>query len=1066
MNIKKKNNFLKLIYLCGVFFIVTITVSITIYEVVKSHKDFNSQAELIRNNYVSQQQQIIKREVDRIVERIQYVKAKSEDITKAKVKSRVYEADAIARHIYEQNQNTKSILEIKQMILTALRPILFEQGNGYYFISRHDGVAQLLPNNPELEGLKLLDLQDTQGQYIIKDMIQIIKQSGEGFYQYYWGKPEKPGHSFKKISFIKEFKPCNWVIGAGLYVDDIEVGIKKELLLNISTIRFGKEGYLFVNNLNGDALVSNGKLIQGTKKLWEVFNKNPEKIKELFKKEYNAAIKLKGDFIYYSLSKLTSPDKETAKVSFISGVPGMDWIIGAGVYIDDVETNIDVIYTKRHKQIKKKVLVSSLIILGIGAFFLYVASWLTRKLQNDFNQFYSFFNKAASSDEKIDLSLINFNELELMAKHANKMVEDKFHAQQNLIDEKERLAITIHSIGDGVITTDTSGKVELINKVAQQLTGWKADKAHGKALRDIFNIINAKTLEKVENPAEQVLINKKTVILANHTILKSKDGSEYQIADSAAPIKDTNGKITGVVLVFRDVTKEQRMRENLKQSEAKSLAILNAIPDLIFILNRDSIFLDYHVSNPDDMFMRPEEFIGKELQDVLPDSVSVPLMTVFKHALSTNQIQRYEYSLQINDQTKHFIIRILPYGEDQVLSIISNITESKRIEKDLLQIERIKSIGTLAGGIAHDFNNVLTGIYGNISIAKKTIAKDHPAYKFLEKLGTSMSRATSLTNKLLTFAKGGSPVTKNICIGSLLKEVISFDLSGCNIKPVFNQAENLWLADVDKGQIQQVFSNLAINARQAMPYGGHLYVDINNIDMTIEPLHGLQPNKYLEIVIRDEGYGINSKNLNRIFDPYFTTKEDGSGLGLAISYSIINKHKGFITLDTKVGVGTTFMIYLPASEANKIQTEEQGIKEALNRVQKAKVQTTKARKAKILLMDDEKIICEVVSQMIETIGHSVEVAFNGKKAIEMYKDSMDKNRSFDVVIMDLTIPGGIGGKEAIKNLLDIDPAAKVIVSSGYADDPVMTNYAHYGFKNIIPKPFTIKNLQMALDKIL
>jgi signal transduction histidine kinase len=243
-----------------------------------------------------------------------------------------------------------------------------------------------------MEGLNLLDLQDTRGQYVIKDMIAIAKQSGEGFYEYHWTKPDSVGNDFKKISFIKRFEPYDWFIGTGLYVDDVEDQIKANLLSTISRIRFGKEGYIFINRLNGDALVSNGKLFSGTKKLWEVFNKDPEKMKDIFDKEYNAALTPQGDYIYYSHIKLTTPNKESPKASFIYGIPDLQWLVGAGVYLDDVETDIALMQTELNNQIKVKMFYSILIVLGIVALFFLFFNWLNRGLRNDFVLRFSGFD--------------------------------------------------------------------------------------------------------------------------------------------------------------------------------------------------------------------------------------------------------------------------------------------------------------------------------------------------------------------------------------------------------------------------------------------------------------------------------------------------------------------------------------------------------------------------------------------------------------------------------------------------------------------------------------------------
>jgi signal transduction histidine kinase len=294
----------------------------------------------MRANYIASQKQIIKQEVNRVVDLISYEKAQSEILTREKIKSRVYEAYSIAQNIYQQNNPAKSEAEIQQMILGVLRSIRFENETGYYFAIRMDGMVMLNANKPELEGKSLLNLQDTHGKNFIEEIIKIAKQSGEGFDEYYWVKPSVEGNNFKKISFIKIFKPYSWIIGAGLYVDDVMEQIENDLLSTISRIRFGKEGCIFINRLNGDALVSNGKLFSGTKKLWEIFNKNPEKMKDIFDKEYNAAIKPEGDYIYYSHFKLTNPNTESPKASFIYGIPDLQWLVGAGVYLDDVERQL------------------------------------------------------------------------------------------------------------------------------------------------------------------------------------------------------------------------------------------------------------------------------------------------------------------------------------------------------------------------------------------------------------------------------------------------------------------------------------------------------------------------------------------------------------------------------------------------------------------------------------------------------------------------------------------------------------------------------------------------------
>ncbi len=386
---------------------------------------------------------------------------------------------------------------------------------------------------------------------------------------------------------------------------------------------------------------------------------------------------------------------------------------------------------------------------------------------------------------------------------------------------------------------------------------------------------------------------------------------------------------------------------------------------------------------------------------------------------------------------------------------LTDVDERKRREEQQQTLEKLNSIGTLAGGIAHDFNNIMAGVYGNISLAKLKLTPDQPGFKFLEAAEKSMGRATLLTNQLLTFAKGGEPVTESLSLGNLVEEVVHFNLSGSNVKPVITQAENLWLVKADLGQIQQVFANLTINAKQAMPDGGHLDITMENADVPQGKVSGLAAGKYIRIRVTDEGTGIDPEYLERIFDPYFTTKQTGSGLGLATTYSIINKHGGHISVESQLGQGTSFALYLPASELKDLPEKEAQIDPS------AASQT-----AKVLLMDDEEMIRSTVTSMLEELNYKVETASGGQQAIVLYQAALEAGRPFDLVILDLTIPGGMGGKAVAKNILKLDPAARLIVSSGYADDPVMANYPAYGFRGVVAKPYNLNKLSSALTAIL
>ncbi len=397
-----------------------------------------------------------------------------------------------------------------------------------------------------------------------------------------------------------------------------------------------------------------------------------------------------------------------------------------------------------------------------------------------------------------------------------------------------------------------------------------------------------------------------------------------------------------------------------------------------------------------------------------------------------------------------------PVEGGRMVAFIRDITERKKTEAELQKIQKLQSVGVLAGGIAHDFNNILMGLFGNISLAKNDIPPDHASFKPLEDAEKSMNRAIRLTKQLLTFSKGGEPIIESVDLGSVIEEVAQFDLSGSDVRLFHEQAPDLWRARVDKGQIQQVISNLTTNARQAMPNGGHLHIRLENETIKDSAMNGLCPGKYIRVTVQDEGGGISPAIIDRIFDPYFTTKQSGCGLGLATTHSIVVKHGGHIAVVSQLGKGTTFTLYLPASDvldpvADKPADTSRGVVSPSTR---------------ILVMDDEEYIRMIVPRWVKELGCTTLAAADGCEAVKLYQQAMERGAPFDVLILDITIPGGMGGYEVLKEILAINPDAKAIVSSGYADSPMMSKYSFYGFMGVLPKPYTQSQLHEVLAQVL
>lgn len=391
----------------------------------------------------------------------------------------------------------------------------------------------------------------------------------------------------------------------------------------------------------------------------------------------------------------------------------------------------------------------------------------------------------------------------------------------------------------------------------------------------------------------------------------------------------------------------------------------------------------------------------------------------------------------------------------EVFVTFIDITDRKKAQAELATLEKLKSVGTLAGGIAHDFNNIMMGLFGNIALAKNEIPKNHPSYAPLETAELAMGRAVNLTKQLLTFSKGGNPVKQPIRLSVLVETVARFDLSGSNVMLVYRSAPDLWMAMADGGQIQQVISNLTTNARQAMPDGGSLYISLENEDLAADVVGALPAGKYIRITVRDEGGGIEPRYIDEIFDPYFTTKQSGSGLGLATVYSVIKKHGGHITVTSELGKGATFTLYLPASDP---QVQPVPVSAARSAAFKLPV--------KVLVLDDEEYIREVVASWLKEEGCSVKTSDKGRRTIELYRQAKKAGVPFDVMILDVTVPGGPGGQDVLREIRAFDPDARAIVISGYSEGELMTKPEFFGFRAALAKPFTKAELLDVLGRVL
>ena len=384
-----------------------------------------------------------------------------------------------------------------------------------------------------------------------------------------------------------------------------------------------------------------------------------------------------------------------------------------------------------------------------------------------------------------------------------------------------------------------------------------------------------------------------------------------------------------------------------------------------------------------------------------------------------------------------------------------DITERRRMEEELIKAGKLESLGIMAGGIAHDFNNILTGILGNISLARMEMDPKKIVIDRLREAEKATLRAKNLTQQLLTFSRGGTPVKKITLITEFLPEVIDFALSGSNVTYKLIIPDDLQPVAADIGQISQVIENLIINAAQSMPEGGTITVRAENIVLG-EPVNiPLKKGKYIKLSVNDHGIGIREEHLTKVFDPFFTTKQKGSGLGLTSAYSIAKNHDGLITVVSQLNRGTTFSVYLPATAARPVRKKG-----------KVKKREFIPRTGKILIIDDEEVVRDVAGRFVKHIGYQSDLADGGKEGIALYETALKKSCPYDAVILDLTMPGGMGGKAAAKQIRTLDRGAKIVASSGYSNDPIMSNFKKFGFDGALAKPYQITELSEVLERVI
>lgn len=536
--------------------------------------------------------------------------------------------------------------------------------------------------------------------------------------------------------------------------------------------------------------------------------------------------------------------------------------------------------------------------------------------------------------------------------------------------------------------------------------------------------------------------------------------AHIQITMKTEPLRDSKGNIAGGVGIVQDITSQKETEKALEKSEKRFKELVEWSPIAMAVFDTEGNIVYRNRRAVDDFGYDDTDVphINQWWEKAYPDDayrekVKQEWNRAIGEALENGrEISPQEWQVTCRDGTvKDVEFRMMPIGNSGFVTM-EDLTVRKQTEAELLKARKIESLGVLAGGIAHDFNNILTAVLGNISMARDETISSEQRLRILDLAEKAAWRARSLTQQLLTFSRGGSPVQKAISIRNILTETAEFILSGTPVSSRFEIVPALSSAHVDEGQVGQVIHNILLNARQAIDGSGIITIRAENF-FNSGCMKDITPGDYIRISIQDSGRGISKEDINNIFDPFFTTKEDGNGLGLSVSYSIVKKHGGTIEVSSDRGKGTCFDVYLPASKEKPGEISEPYNVEV-------------ADTGSILLMDDDPMVLDISKKFLEHIGFSVDTAEHGEAALAMYEESFNAGKPFDLVILDLTIRGGMGGEETMRGLKKIDPHVIGIVASGYSNDPVMARFSEYGFSGVIIKPFSIDDVKDTVFSLL
>jgi PAS domain S-box-containing protein len=1024
---------------------------------------FHKESKALRTRMLDSYKTLLKTQVQKSVDYIEHRKSLTQEQFGASLQIKVNDAYTVSSHLYTKYKDQKSAQEIQNIIKESLRPMRFNQGRGYFFILDLQGEIQLQSDLPEFENINMLNSQKDDQVNVVRNMIDLVKEKQEGFYQYKWTKPGMPRGTFQKRAYIRLFKPYNWIIGTGEYLDDFEANVKSDVLRYIETIQFEKDGYIFATQWDGTALTkpAPGKNMLG------VTDVNGVRIVQ----EFIRLSKSDGGFLRYVMPKFKGL-KPDPKLSYVQGIKDWEWYVGAGIYIDDIENAVDAKQAEMTRDIKDSLTQMIIILFFLIVFTYFFVHQISLKVRNSFDRFARFFEKGARESAVIDPDAMEYEEFEKLAHSANDMIKARMQAKSALVENEKKYRLIVENLNDLIIKLDCDKKLIFASQTYCDLY----EKTEKEVLNQTFVSLAMETeREAVGNALNNLDKPPYTAYHEEGTLTKL--GHRW-IAWSSRAVLNSENQPVEYVAVGRDITEKRQAQDASKENQAWLQHILDSIQAGVVVI-------DFETHKILELNRAAVEMIGTDKQKIVnrtchnyicPNDMGKCPVTDLGQCIDQSDRELITAS-GTHIPILKTVTRSRINGKEYLIESFLDMRDKKHLESMLLQAQKMEAIGTLAGGIAHDFNNILFPILGYAEMLIEEIPKDSPSRVRVKRIHSAGLRARDLVQQILAFSRQGENEPNLIKIQPIIKEALKLIRSTIPATISIDQQIEAQCGKVkaDPTQIHQIIMNLTTNAYHAMAEnGGKIEVCLREIEMAQEDLinkdlknkdfinpdlihpdliHSeMTPGPYACLTVTDTGIGMDRSLTEKIFDPFFTTKEKGkgTGMGLSVVHGVVKKMNGAIRVNSRLGSGTEFHVYLPiiktVSDNNK-RREDAPISGGTESV---------------LLVDDEPDILTMEQQILERLGYQVTSCTGSMEALAVFRAGPDK---FDLVITDMAMPNMPGDKLSAE-LINIRPDMPVLLCTGFSENMSEEKADSLGIKGLLLKPIAIQDLARKMREVL